>query len=320
MKEKMPSFAFTRGEVATVRALSNHRNPTVQELARIMGTSESSVSQRVKNLKAKGIVKAERKGMRKYVSILDGNYAISLLEMVKAEPYVPWENLISNSSLSVLFGIAGWEESRHNIISPASSFRALRELSMHGMVTRGKDGLSIKDKRLSRFINDYSEYVSRKFLMDELPPDAVILWRNGHRALFRINDNADRDIESMPKGALPAAVTIFPEYGIRIMTQDSYYYYGDNTDVLSVEDTILQTLLIDPDSQTYATYALLLTYKIKEELNLNLLRSKARRYKIGEKTENLIRYVESHGKDRKWPLPVLGELQEQAESYGIVVN
>lgn len=320
MKEKMLPFAFSKGEIATARAISNSRKLSVQEISIITGKSESSVSQRVKGLETKGIVKTKRQGMKKYVEISDRNYAISLFEMFKAKPYVPWEKILSNSNISVLFKDTTDEETFEYGISPVSIWRGERNLSMHGMFIGTGKRYGNRDRNLIRFISEYSDHVSRKYMLELLPQDAVILWRSGYRCLFKINNNIEKERIRLPSKVQPTAITVFPDYGIQFLTSDSYYYFDPRIDKLSMEDIILHTLLIDPESQTYATYALLLSFKAREEINFELLLDKSHSFRLEEKVKNVIDYIRSHGRKRERPLPRLNELIEQAKLYGIEIN
>lgn len=318
MKEQMLPFAFSKGEITTARAISNNRRLSFQEISTITRRPESSVSQKVKSLVKKGIVRTQKQGMKKYVEISDRNYAISLSEMFRAKPHVPWEKILSNTNIAVLFKNTTKEETFEYGISPVSIWRGMRNLSMHGMTFGTENGPEIRDKNLARFICEYSDHVSRKYLLESLPQDAVILWRSGYRCLFKINNNIEK--EGLPRRAHPTAISILPDYDLEFMTSGSYYYFDPRIDKLSIEDTILHTLLIDPESQTYAMYALLLFFKAREEINSELLLDKSRSYKLEQKMKNMIGYVRSHGRKREWPLPRVNELREQAKLYGVEID
>lgn len=175
MKEQMLPFALSKGEIVTARVISNNRRLSVKEISAMTGKSESSVSGKVKSLETKGIVKTQKQGMKKYVEISDRNYAISLHEMFKVKPHVPWEKILSNSNIAVLFKDVTGEETFGYGISPVSIWRGVRNLSMHGMLFGVEKGFGIRDRNLARFIAEYSDHVSRKYLLELLPQEAVIL-------------------------------------------------------------------------------------------------------------------------------------------------
>ena len=316
----MLPFAFTSSEIAAARAISDHSGSSVQELAAILKTSESWVSQIVKNLETKGVVRTRKEGMKKSVDISMMNYALSLSDLFKIEPQVPWEKLISYSNMVALFLSATGEKSFEQGVSPVSLWRAERNLSMHGMITKGPQGTTLRNSRLKNFVNEYSNHVSRMHLLERLPKDAVVLWRSGYRGLFRIHNANGKETRKDLRNALPTALSAFPEYGIQFITPDSYYYLDPETKELTIEDIIIHTLLIEPDSQTYITYALLLIFKAMDLVDFDSLISKSCKYELEATIEGMVRYIRSHGEERNLYLPKWNELKEQADLYGIVVR
>lgn len=320
MKEQMLSFAFSKVEIATARAISYHKYSSIHDLSTIMGKSSSSISQTIKSLETKGIIETKRKGMKKLMEISDRNYALSLQDIFRSEPFVPWEKLISNSNIVVLFRNLTGEESFEYGISSISLWRARRNLSMHGMYFTSPEKQSAGNRNLTRFIVELSDHVSRKYLSEKLPSDAITIWRSGYRCLFKIRGNSGKVDERLPVEAFPTALTISPDYGIQFMTSDSYYYYEPNLNKLDIEDVILHTLLIDPESQTYSIYALLLAFKNERTIDMKLLMERSEKYNLVERTRNFVEYIKSNGKNREWPLPDKKELQEQADLYGLVIG
>lgn len=320
MKEQMLPFAFSKREIATARAISDHKYASIRDLSTIMGKSASSISQTVKILETKGIVKTKRRGIKKLIEISDRSYALSLQEMFRSEPYVPWEKLISNSNIAVLFRNLTGEGSFEYGISSISLWRGRQNLSKHGMYFTSSEKQSAGNRNLSRFIIDYSDHVSRMYLAEKLPGDAITIWRSGYRCLFKTRDYSKKVAEILPAGTFPTALTVSPDYGIQFLTSDSYYYHEPNLNKLDIEDVILHTLLIDPESQTYSNYALLLAFKKKRKIDLNLLIDKSRKYKLVDRTRNFVKYIKSNGKTGEWPLPDKEELQEQADLYGVLIG
>ena len=320
MKEKMLPFAFSKGEISTIRVIAEHQDSSIRDLSALTRKSESSISQMVKSLEKKGIVATKKHGMKKLVCISDRNFALTLREVLRAEPYVPWETLISNSNIAVLLKNVTGEESFGYGISSVSSWRAIRNLSMHGLNITSSEKQPAGNRNLLRFVREFSDHVSMEYLTEKLPRDAIILWRSGYRCLFKIRKNSGKKEERLPIETFPTALSVSPDYGIRFLTQDSYYYHDPNLNKLTIEDVILHTLLIDPESPTYSTYALLLAFKNKRNMDIDSLVDKSIKYNLVEKTRNFISYIRSNGGAREWPLPKPKELQEQADLYGVVIG
>ena len=320
MKEKMLAFAFSKGEISAGRFISNRKNLSIHDLSISMSKSESTTSHIVKGLEAKGIVETRRTGMKKIVNISDRNHAFTFSEIFKSEQYIPWENILSNSNIAVLLRDVTGESSFEDGVSSISKWRAVRNLSMYGMYINQTNGHSARNRNLSTFLREYSDFVSMKHLTEKLPADAAIIWRSGYNCLFKIRDRSVNESKELPDGSIITALTAAPNYGIQYITRDSYYFYEPGLDKLSLEDVILHTLLIDPESQTFNTYAILLMLKNKNEINLKLFLEKSQKYDLKESAKNLISYIKSEGKIRKWPLPDPKDLREQADLYGVRIS
>ena len=258
--------------------------------------------------------------MRKLVAISYRNYAISLSEMLRAEPYIPWENVISGSSLPVLFKDVVGERSFGYNVSAATLWRVVRNLSAFGMNISPHIKYLSKNRNLVRFINEYADYVSMRYIKEEIPPNAIILWRSGYRCLFKVRDTSSHGDKSLSRGTFSTSLTVSPYYGLKFITEDSYYYHDPKLTELTIEDVILHTLLIDPDSQTYASYAILLALKNIKLVNLDLLQQKASDYKLEKTITDFVAYIRSKGKIREWPFPDPKEMSAQTDLYGIVAN
>lgn len=320
MKEKMLPFTFSTGEVSAGRVISNRKNLSIHDISISTGKSESSVSQIVKKLESKGIVEAKRKGMRKIVNMSERNYAFNFSEMLRSEPNISWEKILSNSNIAVLISSITGEETFEEDISSISKWRAIRNLSLYGIYHDSKEEHLVWNRNLASFLREYADYVSLKYLTEKIPENAIIIWRSGYRCFFKIRDHSMPGSKKLPDWVIPTALTASPAYGIQYITRDFYYYYEPRLDKLSLEDVILHTLLIDPDSQTFNTYAILLALKNRNQINFNLLLAKSRKYELLERIGDLIDYLKSNGKIRKWPLPEPMELQEQADLYGVKIG
>ncbi len=320
MKKQKLSFIFSKGEISIVRTISERRISSIRELSTIIGKSESSISKTIKTLEIKGIIKINRHGMNKSVCISDNKHASLLQDLFRNEPYIPWEKILSNSNMAVLFRNVTNEDSFEYNISSVNQWRATRNLSMFGMLMSPSNKVPLRNNNLSLFISEYSDYMSRKYLNKKLPKDAIIIWRRGYRCLFKIKDISKNEVDRMPANAFPTAVTVFPNYGIRFITSDSYYYYQPNLEKLSIEDIIIHTLLIDSESQTYSIYALLLAFKNEKDIDIHLLLKKSYEYGIADITRKFIKYIKTNGRIRKSPLPDKKELQEIADLYDMVVK
>ncbi|MHB2035204.1 MAG: helix-turn-helix domain-containing protein [Nitrososphaerales archaeon] len=311
MKERLPVFALTKDEIAIARAVSDQRELSINQLAKKLDSSEGWASRVVKKLEDKGIVETKREGMRKVVAVAQANYAQSLAELVRSEPYVPWEKLLSYSNSLVLLANATGETDFEAGLSATTKWRALRNLSIHGLVPKSGGDVA---PRIRRFATEYADHISQKFGREILPREAIVLWRKGFSYLFKIR-KPGVELRRFKR----TAISVYSEYGIQLVTNDIYYYCSPERARLSLEEVILHTLLIDPERQTYETYALLLIFKEYRRIDFEALKKRSDRYNLRRRAEDIIRYIHTRGEEREWPLPKWHELEEQARMYRIAM-
>jgi DNA-binding Lrp family transcriptional regulator len=322
MKTPMQGYALTSDELSAVRAISEQRKLSIAELASKLDATEGWASRVAKRLEEKGIVEKRRHGMSKSVEIVDRAHAQLLAEMIRAEPYIPWEKVLSYSNMAVLLANATGERDFQRGLSEVTRWRNLRNLAAHGLVPKGgnKSDLNLK---LIHFAEAYADFISAKFGREVLPQKAIMIWQKGYSYFFKVGRRElkkEEEVKILGKNFIKTALSSFPQYGIQFITDDLYYYYEPAVKKLDLEDIILHTLLIDRGSQTYTIYALLLFFKKIKSINFQILKEKSKRYDLLESVENIIHFVDSKGAIRPWPLPKWSELREQANIYGIDID
>ena len=314
----MQEYALTRDEIVAIRAISDQRKLSISELSEKLRSSEGWASRVIKSLEGKGIVKTRREGMKKTAEIAEANYAQVLSELIKAERHVPWEKVLSYSNMAVLLASTTGEGDFERGLSNTTKWRALRNLSMHGLIPKKTGGSTALNSRINRFAREYAEHISGRFARKFLPLTSTVLWMEGYSCLFKVRMEAEK--KEIPKHFLRTALSAYHDYGIQFITNEVYYYYEPGKTRLSLEDVILHTLLIDRGSQTYVTYALLFIFKVYRKIDFESLAKKAQRYNLAKNVEDTVRYINSNGEERAWPLPRWEELKEQAIVYGIEIN
>lgn len=307
MRQPFERFTFTRPEISAFRELSKRRI-SVSELATSLNRSTASASHIIKSLQNKGLVQIQKTGMRKEVSIAQNNHAQLLSDLIKNEPGVPWEVILSYSAMNML--LDRFERLNLTDVSKSTKWRAMRNLAMHGMLSDPSQVAS--NERVKRFLDSYTDFVSRAFALQILPSNAAIVWSSGFRYLFRVGKGRE-----LKGDFIKTAVSALPSYGIQLVTNDEYYFYAQGVHKLSLDDVVIHTFRIDPTSQAYATYALLAIFKNIKKVNFESLLRKAGEYGIRQYAESIKQYIDSRGNSQAWPLPPWGELKEQASLYGV---
>jgi DNA-binding Lrp family transcriptional regulator len=302
MKVELQPYAMTRNEVRLLRELCNKRL-TITKIASILGVTPGLASRLVRDLEKKGFLTDTRKGSSKEIRFSTNLHAQLFSELIKREPDVAWENVLPYSRLGVMMGRIGLSLGAN--YSRTTRWRAIRDVGAHGQLRE-------RNHILKEFLQAYYDYISRDFASKKLPQDAAVIWRKGLRYLFRVPVG-----EVVGVGFLPTAISVFPRYGIRLVTKYDYYLYEPAVEHLSVEDHIIHTLLIDPNSSTYSTYAILLLLKTAERVDRSRLTAKAEEYGVREAVQALLDYLDTRGKERSFPLPPYSELLEKAVLYGV---
>ena len=234
----MLPFIFSAGEISVGKFVSNSRNLSIRDLTVLMDKSENSVSQIVKKLEIKGIIESKRKGMKKIVNLSERNYAFTFSQMLRAEPNLPWEKILSYSNLAVLISNITGEEAFEDELSSISKWRAIRNLKLYGAYYNSQKRHPIGNRYLSSFLKEYSEHVSLKHLIQNIPEEAIMIWRKGFSCLFKIKSNSTNGRIKLPDSACSCNSSgfgsghfrIFPllfKYSIKLVVFSMRSYFLD---------------------------------------------------------------------------------------------
>lgn len=309
MKQRLEQYMLTKPEITTFKELTKQQL-SVSEIADALGKSNSLASIIVKSLKEKGLIETQQKGgAKKLVSIADTNHAQYLADLIKNEPYVPWEDVLSYSNSKVLSNYL-LSTSLGKDVSETTKWRALRNLAAHGMLASPKQAAS--NARLRLFIEALADYAGRKLASETLPRGAVIFWRKGASYLFKVK----AQVKTGPHFHR-TALTVFPRYGIQFVTDEEYYVYDSSGRIPTVEDYIVHTILIDPSSATYIGYAALLLLKKLKSLDTEVLRKKAEYYGTATIIGGMLHYVNERGVGSESPFPKWEDFIQLAGLYDI---
>lgn len=310
LKQQLEQYTLTKPEITALKELSVKHQLSISQIADAINKSNSLASLLVKSLKGKGFVETEQKGSsKKLVSIAQTSHAQYFADLVENEPNVPWEDILSYSNAKVLLNYLSNTDIGNNI-SETTKWRALRNLSAHGMLATPEQ--AALNNRVKLFIDAFADYVSRQLASEILPKGAVIIWRKGGSYLFKVKSTV-----SIGHQFHKTALTMFPRYGIKFVTDEEYYFVDSSGKNLSVEDYVLHTLLLDPSSGTYVGYALLLMFKKIKSMDMKALDEKAADYGISGLFDRMLHYVDTMGKESASPFPKWEELTQLANLYGI---
>ncbi len=163
-------------------------------------------------------------------------------------------------------------------------YRTVEILGPAGVLVK-RDGrwcINPRIGQLREFVAELAR-VQAHHRMGELDPTATLVWHVGPELLLR----STHDLESphVHRGALSA----FAEHGAELFLGTGTYYYAATRE-LDVADTILQGLLIEPESRINRSYCALL-YEQEQPEDLE---HKAAIYGLETEARDLVAYVETH--------------------------
>lgn len=312
-------FRITKKELMVIKEVSNG-SFSVSELADRVGGGQPRTSIMLRDLVRKGFVEMMRKGKRKEVELASTKHSILFRYLVTRKPHIPWEEVLSYSSIPILLSLLEGQNDADEIrdktgLSSTTVWRWLRRLGSYGIIQKRGElwEVNSKHKLLIDFLQEYRMYLFAQLAKD-ISLEAVILWHRGFEALIRV----PRDMEVEGEALHMTAVSRFDEIGIPVILNYGYCFYSEKKDRLSREDLILHTLLIDKDSPRYVLYALLAMKKFESSLDRQYLLSEAVRYGLERQVRGMIRFLEDKVKTEGIILPSWEEFYERATDYGVI--
>lgn len=287
-----------------IKIFKNLTHPTtISDLSSTLELDHSTISKAVNSLKADGFVIKQKEGKQVYVNSSESMHSQSLRDIIIEYPRLPLNKILTPSSLHVLSIL----ENPRSMIDIAEltglnrktvSF-AIHELAKYGIVLRkeNKYVLSERHPLIKRFVDNYWKYRTNKKLR-QISENAVLVWQRGSEFLFKMYTEFDDNKKEIKKQSIhPTAINVFHRYGLKVMSDTRYYFYSKRE--LKNEDYIMHTILIDPHSSIYNSYALALYSKI---CFAELVKF-GKYYDMEEHVKTLLEYVKVKQKNSDFVLP-----------------
>lgn len=280
---------------------------TVTTLSKKLDVSPASASKITDKLINNGLATKQRNGKVVLIEKENTTLAQRLEEIIRLFPRLPLENILTHSHLTVIATLTYplKTEELCSILSLTRQWihKTITNLSNYGIILKDKQGYFINSvhRSILEFATYYSEFQNYKTL-STIIDDAILLWQHGNEFLFKTK----QEIPKIPK----TAVTTYYNYDLPLISEMKYYYYSQRT--VNVSDTILHTILIDPQNKTYNSYALLLYEKAKPKD----LMQKARFYNLTQHVHSLLNYLKNHTPSESF-LPAWNDYQMLRKQYEV---
>lgn len=314
MSLRTSQFMFTKSEIKALRAIAMNK-VTVSEMHDQLMISQSWASVLIKKLQRKSMVSTKRVGMKKYVQINDAKHAVLVKELLQIYSYIPWEKLLSNSSLLILFEV--FNNSTYKLqdrVSKRTAFRRLAKLAEHGIIKESKGRYTINPRYepLTKFLEEYQSYIIRE-IVGSIVPGAVTLWQKDLECLIRTSNHVIKRDHLFRTG-----ISRFSDLGIKLITNYDYYFYSERKKKLRKEDIVLHALLAEKDSVRNVTYCLIYIKKFEEELDKKYLLIQAEKFNLQDLVQQILSFLKNRKKTPHTMLPSWSEFVEKAKEYDVI--
>ncbi|BBL64260.1 ArsR family transcriptional regulator [Methanosarcina mazei] len=284
----------------------------ISDLAELLSLHYSTVSKAVSSLESEGFVLKEKKGKQVYIRRSNSLHSKSLEDILREFPRLPLDELFTPSPLHV-FSVLKSPRS----ITEVSEITGLDRSTVSAAISRfAKYGIVIKENnrflRSNRhalfedFVDNYYKYKANTNLR-AISQNGLLIWQRGPEFLFKA-ENLNAGLESDLENKIhPTAINIFSKYGLDVITDMDYYFFSKKP--LCEEEFFVHTILIDPYSPIYNSYALALAPKLGSK---NFIKYAAY-YDIEAHVRTLLEYIDKKEKTSDFVLP-WKEYQELLES------
>lgn len=289
---------FNSTGIKIFRELEESLNISV--LAKRLGLHHSTISIAVSALEEDGLVVRYREGNHVYVKRSDTLHSHALKNLLMEFPRLPVEDVFKSSAMQIL-GVLTAPRNITDLSAMTGLNRltvspAVKEMSKHGLVLKKgtKYTSNPRHRHAESFVRNYWEY-NANITLRNISKDAILLWQRGLEFLFRSRtclNNTDSG-----KNIHPTAVSMFPAHDFGMISDMKYYFYTSRE--LKVEDNIIHTILIEPASPIYNSYALALYSRSRPR---DLLKYSSY-YDLEDHVKALLEYLETKQNKTNFLLP-----------------
>jgi len=312
MKTASSEYTFSKAELSILKGIAKG-NHELFSIEKALSMTPQLLSYNLKKLEQKGLIKTTQHAFKKQTYFSDSKHAILLNDLLSVHSHIDWENVLSGKAIDILLQTLNGPENHAVTIPKNTLWRHLKNLKTRGIVTQS-GSINSRFQTLSEFLVEYQNFFLRK-IAATASKDAVILWQKDGEFLMR----APKTVQRPPKGFLKTATSIFQEYDLPLFSESEIYLYSKDKKEIRPEDAILHTLLIEPDSTRYTTYALLLLKKIGNNLDTAYLLSEAQRLGIRSQIDAMQQFLKTHKRQADSMMPTWNEFTEKATDYNVVV-
>lgn len=299
-------------EIALLRCLGDGGLPR-KEVARITGMLQPELTRLVKSLESKGIISVHKKGISSSIAFSNTKHASILRRVLDEYGHMRLEGILSLASFRVIACLAARpaltrEELRvFSGISPRTLQTVLMKLREVGIVRvqgRGVYVLSERFAPLRDFAREMMSFSNQRKALS-FSTDSIIIWERGPE--FMVRSRARKEDKDYKLTAFSA----FGDYGVPLIQDWHYYYHPVGSWRRTVDEVLLQSMLIRPRDTRENTAILMMWEKNGLSRRLNRIREAAAKYGLEKALETIVAYLHDPEKNRPPGFPRVRELKEK---------
>jgi DNA-binding HxlR family transcriptional regulator len=312
MKTPTGEYSFSRVELQILKEIARG-NYELSSIQTSLSIKPSLLTYTLKKLQNKGIVKFTHIGTKKQAYFSELKHATLLRDLLSIYDYVDWENVLNGKSIEILFQtLIAFKESLN--IPRNTRWRHMKNFKSRGIITQ--DGkINPQFRGLPEFLKEYQSFFVKK-IASTLSDNALILWQEDMDFLVRTPKNTRQATENFHK----TATSKFSEYGLPLFSEFDIYFYSTNKKTIRPEDSILHTLLMEPNNVRYTTYALLLLRKVHKQIDVTYLQKESEKLGLKNQIDAMLQFLETHIRPEGQSLASWDEFALKAEDYGVRVE
>jgi hypothetical protein len=312
MKTSAGEYAFSKAELQILKEIARG-NYELSSIQKKLSVKPSLLTYNLKKLQSKGLIELTHKGTKKQISFSNAKHAILLKNLLSSYDYVDWDNLLSGKGLEILFQCL--IDHRKLTSIPRNTFwRYSKNLKSRGIITQ-ENKINPQFKGLSEFLEEYQSFFAKE-AASAIADTSIILWQQDMEFLVR----SPKEVKEIPQNFHKTAISMFGEYGLPLFTDFDVYFYSAYKQTIRLEDILLHTLLIEPKSVRYVTYALLLLKKTEGCIDKHYLQQEAQRVGLNDEIMTMRQFLENHKRLPDHALPTWDEFIIKAKDYGVMTE
>jgi DNA-binding MarR family transcriptional regulator len=299
-------------EISLLRCLGDGGLPR-KEVAKITGMLQPELTRLVKSLESKGIISVHKKGISSSIAFSDSKHASLFRRVLNEYGHMRLEEVLSLASLRVIASLAARPAStREELlsssgISPRTLHTVLRKFRGVGIVRvqgRGVYGLSDRFVPFGDFSREMMSFSNQRKVL-AFSSDSVVIWERGSE--FIVRTKARKESSDFKLTAFSA----FEDYGVPLIQDWHYYYHPVRDWRRTVDEVLLQSMLVRPRDARENTAILMLWEKNGLSRRLGRIREGAARYGLEGEIETIVAYFQYPERNRPSGFPKMRDLREK---------